>query len=1245
MLSILSLNVKGLVSQQKQLCLQQFTENHNHSVLFLQETNLSPLTARVRTLDFQFFINPPVQPASGVAIAVKKHFLQEINILQESSLVPGYLQALHLQIKNHQYHFINVYMPHNTELALNVTTKIQQYLSTTSQDSIIIMSGDWNTTLQKEDRRNCSEIRTQLANEIQILLQQHNMTDVWRDLNPTKQQFTYRGLQGNYPMARLDRIYIKAKDMHLVHSINIIPSFSDHDGVSITLNTIQSNYKTPYWKFDVTLLKSNEYINIVNNILSYYEEKSKEDNLNLVQLWDNLKEEISVASQRYTKKLKEDTQEKLKRLSSTIKFIDNKEQLSANDNKLLLQLHKEIATVYNRTASQKLNFLESQVRQEANTSSKFFLRIAKQSKPSASISELSINGQITSNKTLICPEVQKHFKTEFSGQNIPQEINPQSILYQDLPTLSHSDSNKCEEIITEEEIEDSIKSAQLNRAPGLDGLPIEFYKFFWEKLKTVFTKLIQNFQQTGLLPKSMKKIVITPIPKPGDRKTLKNWRPIALINCDYKIITRIFSKRIAAVISSLLSSDQSYCVPGRTIYNNLHLIRNVIRYANKNNSNLAILAVDQSGAFNKISHKYLEHLLKLHNFGPILRRSVSAFLHQTKGFVKLGSSLLAPFLFKSGVLQGDPIAGVLYVLSIEPYLRLSSKIMSPNGFLVPNSNKKINSSAFADDIHFLITENQDFDKIIEAFHIYSQESGAQLNSQKSKGLFCGSWKTRSDKPLQCHWNHEGLKILGVFLGNTSQYEQENWTTLTTKIKGTLNNWSQYLKLTSYLGRKIVCNQLAGSQLIHTLNVLQPPRQFVLEIQKAMINFIWQGKHWIHQNYIFATTERGGIGLTHLEAKIKSLRLKLIQDIQNNLDSQEPVFLYHHYNMSIYEKSTPIHFFIQQKNITKMANLDDFYSSLLNAWHDIKPALVTKSFSLQTLREMPLFGSSIINQNEITIIPEWRNIRISKLGELLTPEANWIPLDLHSHTLSIQRRITNNYTQIKNIFIKKISQEERPPILFKFIAEPSKEDKIFPGTRKQHYLTSLQFYLQKPEVTGKPTWLDKKINWNIIYKYPTDRRDSDITWRMLHNALVTPKRLHLWKIIQSGQCPWCKEEANLMHMFFQCKQVKPLWNYVSTKISIINGTPLPNYEQLLVGFSANNPAARLSNFIVVLAKSTIYRCYMNIIKEQNQPNPAYLKMFKRRLQYRLALEQHQAQVTGFQNKFKEVFLINDALQNI
>jgi exonuclease III len=1245
MYAFLTLNVKGLVSHHKQLSLQDYSQRTSSSVLFLQETNLSQDSSFVYPQIFHFFINPPVQPSSGVAIALKAELYHEANIFSHDILVPGYLQAVHCQIKDQDFHLVNVYMPHVTATAKQVLTAIHQYISKINQESFIILAGDWNTTLFPEDRRNCSEIRTDLVNHIKYILCQHDLTDVWRNFNPDKSQFTFRGLQANHPMARLDRIYIKSKFLHHASNSEIIPSFSDHSGVTLKLNTTKQIYKPPYWKFDPTLLRSTEFQEIVKNIIAYFEEKSNENDSNIISLWDSFKEEISRASQRHLKKIKQEEFECLRVLESQINYIDSKHELCKKDEQVLIQIEREISNLYRFNSSEKLKIIENQVCKEANTQSKFFLRLSKQAKPSTTISQLEINEEVITEKKEVLNAVHTNFKQMFECKN-PNKIEPTSILYQDLPTLSDCDKQYCEKPISEEELFESVKNAQINRAPGLDGIPIEFYKFFWKQLKTIFLKVIQNFENTGNLPKSMKKVVITPVPKKGNRMFLKNWRPIALLNTDYKIISRVYSTRISAVITSLLLSDQSYCVPGRNIYNNLHTIRNLIRHSNTTNSPLAVLALDQVGAFNNVNHSYLHHLLKSHGFGPKLSTAISSLLLNTQGHVKIGSSLLPPFSFEKGFRQGDPLAGPLYILSVEPFLRISLKNIGPRGYPIPKSPTRIKLSAFADDLYFFLTEEDDFDKVPQAFTIYSQQSGAELNQLKSTGLFCGQWKIRKDHPLQCQWSVEGIKALGVHFGNSTAYENKNWEPLITKVKGTLNKWSQFVKLTSYYGRRIISNQLAGSQLIHVLNVMQPPKEFIHEINQIMVNFVWQGKHWLHPNYVYAPPEKGGIGLNHLEAKILSLRLTLAYTIQKKLEAKEQDLHLHNYNLSLCGNISPQHIFTQHKDPIKMANLDPFYQSLLNAWHTINPQLITTTFPISFIRQTPLYGSKIVNEEELNIYQDWKNNGFNSLQQLMEPDGQWKTLQLNNFPITIQRRLSYNYNKIKIYFNKKIHQPEdqgeNHKIEFKFQETNNQRSVSFPATKKIMYQTCLFQLMQKPVISGKPIWVDKIINWTSLYNYPIDRRDSDISWRLLHNALVTPRRLKQWQVIISSLCPWCQKEGNIMHMIFHCDQPTPLWKYVSSKIKIINQGHSLTFEQALLGFPPVTPQAKLSNFLLSLVKSTIYRTYMNSIKEIESPKPNYLAIFKKRLQYRLSLEAHHAKLTRTEEHFQNQFFINDAL---
>lgn len=1246
MAHILTLNVKGLVSHQKQLSLYQIANQNKTEICFLQETNLQQHSPIVYPNKFVFYINPPTQASSGVAFAIEKNFHEKIQVIAHQILQPGYLQVLKIKINQQNYHLLNVYMPQAAPSALQVLQKIEIYIQQIEIESQVIIAGDWNVTTHDQDRRNCVETRTELANKLCLLIQQYQFVDVWRNFNPSKQQFSYRGLQNNNPMARLDRIYIRQRDLDQVKAVSIIPSCSDHSAVTISFSSPKTPFRPPYWKMDTSILQSNHYKQIVKDIISFYQEKSQKQNSSITILWDEFKEEIKLASQRFTKYLHLQAKEQLNILQSQINYIEDKQFLSKQDEQTLIQVQKEINQLYKKDSTNKLTFIQSQICNEANTQSKFFLRLANQAKDPATMDQLEINGQITCDKQKIFQHVQQTYQQSFSDQNNIQ-VEPSHILYQNLPLLSQANRDFCEKQITEEEILESINNAQINRAAGFDGIPIEFYKCFWQDLKSLLIKLINNFQQTSQLPKSMKKIIIKPIPKPGDRNQLKNWRPISLMNTDYKIISRIYSKKLSSVLGSLLSSDQSYCIPGRTIYDNLHLIRNVIKHSNKINAPLAILSIDQMEAFNKISHSYLQHLLKVQRFGPNFCNAIHSILSNTQAIIKLGPALLAPFQFKTGFRQGDPIAGPLYVLSIEPFLRYVDNNTNIRGYHLPMSTKSVKCTAFADDTNFFISQEDDFEKIEQAFTLYSHQSGARLNQTKSTGLFCGSWKNRTDRPLQFKYNNLGSKYLGVYLGNDKTYEDQNWNQLITKIQAILNRWSQYVKLTSFQGRRIVCNQLIGSLLIHTANILQPSRIVISQIQKTMNNFLWQGKHWLHQNYIYAPQNLGGIELINLQAKINSLRVTLANKIQDNLNSPQPTFLFHSYNLSLYGGISPPLVFCHEKQEIDLVNLDPFYQSLIIAWHNIAPKPVTQKIPINLLRMLPLYGSKLNEDINFQIIPEWKQIGHTTLRKLLNEDGTWNTIQLSQHSLSIQRRISFNYNQMKIYFNKKINNEETPPnnrIQYNF--KSPFEDKFipFPSTKKIIYNACLQPFILKPQINGKPTLLNEKINWKSLYHFPLDRKDSDVSWRLLYNALATPRKFYQWKIIEDNNCPWCpNQDGNVTHMIFHCKAAKPLWAYASQKIQAINNrTSLLNLKQALIGFTPSTPEARLSNLILSLVKSTIYRTYMNLIKLPSPPVPAYLQIFKKRIQYRLKLEKFHAKLTNNEDNFSRNFLIKNAL---
>ena len=118
---------------------------------------------------------------------------------------------------------------------------------------------------------------------------------------------------------------------------------------------------------------------------------------------------------------------------------------------------------------------------------------------------------------------------------------------------------------------------QTNKSPGADGFPVEFYRCFWSSLGQDLVELLNYSYEHGQLSDSQKQGIIRLLYKKDDLLLLKNWRPISLLNTDYKICTKVLANRLKKVLSVILSEDQTCGVPGRSIYENLFLLRDTAK--------------------------------------------------------------------------------------------------------------------------------------------------------------------------------------------------------------------------------------------------------------------------------------------------------------------------------------------------------------------------------------------------------------------------------------------------------------------------------------------------------------------------------------------------------------------------------------------------------------------------------------------------------------------------------------------
>ena len=342
----------------------------------------------------------------------------------------------------------------------------------------------------------------------------------------------------------------------------------------------------------------------------------------------------------------------------------------------------------------------------------------------------------------------------------------------DFPRLGAAESASCEGVVTECEVRDALKQVGLNKSPGLYGLPNEVYLRLLHMFAPILTDMFNHwFAQRAILG-SVTKGVITLLKKGGKHvwEGLDDYRPITLLNTELKILAQVLANRLQIVISDLIGLEQTYVVKGRSIQDNLHLIREVLEGI-ENGTEAALISLGQSKAFDRVDHRFLTTVLETARFQPEFRRWINMMYHNPQTVVQVNGRRSRAFAIERSVWLGCPLSPLLYVLALEPLLRRHrDERTNPALHGIPfASSLSARVSAFADDITVFVSRRQVIKAVKKAIGEYERIAGAKVNFDKSKGLRFGAWRGRGTLPGPCR--------LGCGSGLTS-----NWSEIGRKYK-------------------------------------------------------------------------------------------------------------------------------------------------------------------------------------------------------------------------------------------------------------------------------------------------------------------------------------------------------------------------------------------------------------------------------------------------------------------------------
>ena len=308
--------------------------------------------------------------------------------------------------------------------------------------------------------------------------------------------------------------------------------------------------------------------------------------------------------------------------------------------------------------------------------------------------------------------VAKRFYEELYG-SIPTDQSLQYKFLQHVPKVISSKHNEflCT-AISKTEIYNAICEMKNGKTLGPDGISVEFYKKFWHIIGDDFAMFLNKFVncRQEMEWKSFKQAYITLIYKKSDPTDIRNYRPISLLNVDYKIVSKVYANRISAVLSELLGPMQ-YAFKGRDVCDGLIFLRDVIDLTQTKKQDAYVLSIDFYKAFDCVDHIFLKKVLKCSGFSDIFCDRIFALFQNSETAVIVNGFISNFFPITRGVRQGDPLSLYLFLVFIEPLFR---SIMSNNlidGIFIPGSNAFVMKYfAYADDVTLMLSGTSRFQK-------------------------------------------------------------------------------------------------------------------------------------------------------------------------------------------------------------------------------------------------------------------------------------------------------------------------------------------------------------------------------------------------------------------------------------------------------------------------------------------------------------------------------------------------------
>ena len=870
-LKIISLNVNGLGRHKKRTRIFNYLKNFNADIICIQEThgsNQGTTDRWTNEWEGQAFWSHGTHKSRGTAILIKPNL--NTTITKATTDNEGRVVSIILKYEDFETNLISIYAPTDDTERRRFFLSLQQYPTATEH---VIVAGDFNCVGDLNlDKDGGNPLRGLAGNaELEQWSTSLKLVDIWRINNPNTKEYTWHNTTHSI-RTRIDKILIHESITDMAQSTIEACPYSDHDAVVLSLRLLTENSRGPgTWKMNVTILKDKRYNHEVSSFLKYWttQEENYEDP---ATWWDNLKENIKRITIKNTVRKTRERKATKERLSSELNKL---RQAIQPDNENIRDKENKLQQLLNREAEGQQIRSRAKWIEKGEKPTRFFYGLEKSRQKSSTITKLKKEDDTeVTNNIEILEEARAFYQKLYTAE--PTDAQDQTWLLQHIDNeLEDEERESCEGPMTETETTKAVNEMNNNKSPGPDGLPLEFYKQFWDLLKQPLTDLYNYNYENKEMTESQQSALLKLLYKRYDKELLKNWRPISLLNVDYKIAAKVIATRLKRVLHKIINEDQTCGIPGRSIYENIFKLRDIVFHTHKNKHQVILINLDQEKAFDRVDRDFLEKTLNKMNFGPSLKNWIRTLYFNANCTIMNNGWSSDQISLQRGLRQGCPLSPLLYVLIAETLGQAIRHDHQINGIHIPGGNGDTEKlTQYADDATLILKDEMSVQRAFDVITRFERGSGSKLNYGKCEGIYIGAQEGRNYGSVPIVWKTDFITVLGTRIGPTLV---QDWETPTKKLKRRLQGWSSRA-LTIY-GRALILRTFGIANFIFLASIFTIPENVVVEIHRAIFVYLWKGpSEYVKRETLHLPLKEGGLAIPDLRRSNITMKTKWLKQI-------------------------------------------------------------------------------------------------------------------------------------------------------------------------------------------------------------------------------------------------------------------------------------------------------------------------------------------------------------------------------